>query len=179
MSMKKLEQKFEKFLFVSRWLLTPFYLGLMAGIIILLYKFFKELAVTFSALGSGSLSGSEIIISVLTLVDICLVANLLIIIIFSGYESFVSKIELDGHEDRPEWMGKVGFSALKIKVIGSIVAISAIDLLKVFVEVEEMFQKNPEMANQQIMWKVLIHITFVISGVLFAVMDRTQAKKSA
>ena len=144
----------------------------------MLYKFIKELISTFNALGSGTLSGSEIIISVLTLVDICLVANLLIIIIFSGYESFVSKIELDGHEDRPEWMGKVGFSALKIKVMGSIVAISGIELLKVFVEVEEMYEKSPELANQQIMWKILIHITFVISGVLFAVMDRTSSKKN-
>ena len=175
MSMKELEKRFEKFLFLSRWLLAPFYLGLMAGVIILLFKFFKELVLTFSTL--GGMDGSQIIISVLTLVDICLVANLLIIIIFSGYESFVSKIELDGHEDRPEWMGKVGFSALKIKVIGSIVAISAIELLKIFVEVEKYYKENPENANMIIMWKVLVHVTFVISGVLFAVMDRTSTKK--
>jgi uncharacterized protein (TIGR00645 family) len=176
MSLKALEKKFERFLFVSRWLLAPFYLGLMGGVVILLFKFFKELYTTFATL--GQLSGSEVIISILTLVDICLIANLLIIIIFSGYESFVSKIELDGHEDRPEWMGKVGFAALKIKVIGSIVAISAIELLKVFVTVEKLYQDYPEsQATMLIMWKVIIHVTFVISGVLFAVMDRTSSKK--
>lgn len=168
MPLNKLEKVFEKTLFASRWLLAPFYLGLMFGVIILLLKFVKSLYGIFSTL--GSMSDSDIIISILTLVDITLLANLLIIIMFSGYESFVSKIETDEHEDRPEWMGKVGFAALKIKLIGSIVAISAIELLAVFVNIDQFTDK-------QIKWKVIIHITFVISGVLFAVMDRTSSKK--
>lgn len=169
MPLKKLENGIEKTIFASRWLLAPFYFGLMLGVLILLIKFVKSMIGVLS--GLGSMSDSDIVISVLTLVDITLLANLLIIIIFSGYESFVSKIEVDGHEDRPDWMGKVGFSTLKIKLIGSIVAISAIELLAVFVNINQYTDK-------QIMWKVIIHVTFVISGVLFAVMDRTSAKKS-
>ena len=170
MSLNSIEKYFEKFLFSSRWLLAPFYLGLMFGVFILLIKFFKSLFATLTSI--GSMEDSEIVIAILTLVDITLLANLLIIIIFSGYESFVSKIEVEGHQDRPDWMGKVGFSTLKIKLIGSIVAISAIELLAVFVNIEKFTDK-------QIMWQVIIHVTFVISGVLFAVMDRTQAKKKA
>lgn len=169
--MKNIERAFEKFIFTSRWLLAPFYLGLMSGVLILLVKFIKKLIETVTQLFSGQLAEGEIILSILTLVDITLLANLLIIIIFSGYESFVSKIELDGHEDRPDWMGKVGFATLKIKLIGSIVAISGIELLKVFVNVNEY-------DNDKIMWKVFIHLTFVVSGVLFAVMDRTSSKSS-
>ena len=169
MSLNKLEKIFEKTLFASRWLLAPFYLGLMLGVVVLLIKFVKSLVGIVSTL--GSMSDSDIIISILTLVDITLLANLLIIIMFSGYESFVSKIEVDDHEDRPDWMGKVGFAALKIKLIGSIVAISAIELLVVFVNIDQYTDK-------QIKWKVIIHVTFVVSGVLFAVMDRTSSKKA-
>ena len=172
MPLKKIEKNFEKFIFTSRWLLAPFYLGLMLGVLILLIKFFKSLFGTFAGLLSGELGDSDIVISILTLVDITLLANLLIIIVFSGYESFVSKIELEGHEDRPDWMGKVGFSTLKVKLIGSIVAISAIELLAVFVNMDNYTEK-------EIKWKVIIHLTFVISGVLFAVMDRAGAKKAA
>jgi len=170
MSLEKLEKYFEKFLFTSRWILAPFYVGLMAGVLILLVKFAKSLFETFGGLFAGTLSESGIVLSILTLVDITLLANLLIIIIFSGYESFVSKIEITDHEDRPDWMGKVGFSTLKIKLIGSIVAISAIELLKAFVNMEDY-------TTEQIKWKVYIHLTFVVSGVLFAVMDRTSSKK--
>lgn len=167
MSLKEIEKKFESLLFMSRWLLAPFYIGLMLGVILLLFKFFKELFGTFSNV--MSISGNDLVLSVLTLVDISLIANLLIIIVFSGYESFVSKIEVDDHEDKPGWMGKVGFGSLKVKVMGSIVAISAIELLKTFL--------HGSTDHQDIMWKCIIHMTFVISGVLFAVMDRMSAKK--
>jgi uncharacterized protein (TIGR00645 family) len=168
MSFKSLEKKFESLLFASRWLLAPFYLGLMMGVLLLLFKFFKELFGTFSNV--MSLSGNEMVLSVLTLVDISLIANLIIIIIFSGYESFVSKIDVGAHEDKPGWMGKVSFTALKIKVLGSIVAISAIELLKVFVN-------TGEYTIDEIKWKVFIHLTFVISGLLLAVMDKISSNK--
>jgi uncharacterized protein (TIGR00645 family) len=99
-----------------------------------------------------------------------MVANLLIIIVFAGYENFVSRINTGDHEDRPTWMGHVGFAELKMKLIGSIVAISGIELLKAFMHVEHM-------TNEQLAWKVGIHMTFVVSGVLFAVMDRITAEK--
>ena len=176
--MKSIEHLLEVLIFNSRWLLAPFYLGLVAGIFILLIKFGQE----FFHLVPHVMNGpeSEIILAILTLVDMSLVANLLIIIIFSGYENFVSKIDTANHEDRPDWMGKVDFSGLKIKVIASIVAISAIELLKVFVDVGS----GPEIAAAQtealvwtnadkaIVWKVGIHILLVVSGVLFAIMDK-------
>lgn len=172
--MKALEHFLEVIIFNSRWLLAPFYLGLVAGIVILLIKFAQE----FFHVAGHALSGSEseVILAILTLVDMSLVANLLIIIIFSGYENFVSKIDTAGHEDRPEWMGKVDFSGLKIKVIASIVAISAIELLKAFVNVGNLGTPGEEwrwtVEDKALAWKVGIHILLVVSGVLFAIMDK-------
>lgn len=160
--MKRVEHFLEMFMFNSRWLLAPFYMGLVISIALLLVKFLQELVHVVPHV--FSLSESEVILACLTLVDISLVANLFIIIIFSGYENFVSKIHTGNHEDRPDWMGKVDFSGLKVKLIASIVAISAIELLKAFVNVENMDQS-------QLAWKVGIHMALVISGVLFALMD--------
>lgn len=160
--MKRVEHWLEVIMFNSRWLLAPFYMGLVISIALLLIKFLQELVHVVTQV--FTLSEGDVILACLTLVDISLVANLFIIIIFSGYENFVSKINTGGHEDRPEWMGKVDFSGLKIKLIGSIVAISAIELLKGFVNVENI-------SNEQLAWKVGIHMTLVVSGVLFAVMD--------
>jgi len=172
--MKAIEHFLEIIIFNSRWLLAPFYLGLVAGIVILLIKFAQE----FFHVAGHALSGSEgeVILAILTLVDMSLVANLLIIIIFSGYENFVSKIDTAGHEDRPEWMGKVDFSGLKIKVIASIVAISAIELLKAFVNVSNLGTPGEDwrwtVEDKALAWKVGIHILLVVSGVLFAIMDK-------
>jgi uncharacterized protein (TIGR00645 family) len=163
MAMKKYERFLERFIFASRWLLAPFYVGLVGAIALLLFKFVKEFINLLPVVFSGE--GSQVMVGVLTLVDVALVANLLLIIIFAGYENFVSKIDTGGHEDRPDWMGHVSFSDLKIKVIGSIVAISGIELLKAFVDVDAY-------TTEQLAWKVGLHMTFVVSGVLFAVMDR-------
>lgn len=114
-------------------------------------------------------SVSDVIVGILVLVDISLVASLLLIIIFSGYEIFVSKIDIGDHDDRPDWMGKVDFSGLKLKVIGAIVAISAIDLLKSFMDISS---EMSELDADKLMWKVIIHMTFVFSGLLFAIMDK-------
>lgn len=154
-------------MFSSRWLLAPFYVGLVGAIVLLLWKFVKEFALLLPVVISGD--GGDVMVGVLTLVDVALVANLLLIIIFAGYENFVSKIDTGDHEDRPEWMGHVSFSDLKIKVIGSIVAISGIELLKAFVNVENY-------TNEQLGWKIGLHMTFVVSGVLFAVMDKLSTK---
>ncbi len=161
--MKQIEKAFENAIFFARWLLAPVYLGLVSALLVLLYKFAKELLNLFYSVPVAS--GGEIIIGVLSLVDIALIANLLIIIIFSGYENFVSKMDIEEHEDRPDWMGHIGFSDLKIKVIGSIVAISGIELLKTFMNVGNL-------SDKQIAWMIGLHLTFVISGVLYAVMDR-------
>ena len=162
------EHYFEHFLFGARWVLAPVYLGLVGAMLILLVKFGSELWHLVSH--AFTLSESEIIIGVLTLVDVALIMNLLIIIIFSGYENFVSKMDdLHSHHDRPEWMGHISFTDLKIKVIGSIVAISGIELLKSFMNVENL-------EDRHMAWMVGIHLTFVVSGVLYAVMDRLQGK---
>jgi uncharacterized protein (TIGR00645 family) len=176
--MKKIEHALEVLMFNSRWLLAPFYIGLVLGIAMLLVKFGQEFFHIAPHVFDSS--ESELILAVLTLVDMSLVANLLIIIIFSGYENFVSKINTAGHEDRPEWMGKVDFSGLKVKVIASIVAISAIELLKAFVNVGAQLDAGTNAAgawvwtaaDKAIAWKVTIHMILVVSGVLFAVMDK-------
>lgn len=162
--MKRIEHGLELLMFNSRWLLAPFYIGLVVSILLILIKFTQEF---FHVVGHiFTASESELILAVLTLVDMSLVANLLLIIIFSGYENFVSKIHTgEGHEDRPEWMGKVDFSGLKIKLIASIVAISGIELLKAFINVNNY-------DNTQLAWKVGIHVVLVVSGVMFALMDR-------
>lgn len=166
--MKKLEHALESVVFRSRWLLAPFFLGLLIAIAAMLIKFFKQLAALLVILFTGG--DYDIIISVLTLIDSALIASLLLIIAFSGYENFVSKIGVGEHEDRPAWMGKVGFSDLKIKVMGAIVAISAVELLKAFIN-------SANLSNQQLAWKVGIHLAFVVSGVLFALTDRLTEKK--
>lgn len=163
----KLEIALETTIFKSRWLLAPFYVGLVLSIVLLFIKFAQE----FWHIASHvvSMPESDVVIGILALVDLSLVGSLLLMIIFSGYEIFISKINLDSHEDRPEWMGKVNFSGLKLKVIGAIVAISAIDLLKTFMNLPT--NLTDDQANV-IMWKVIIHITFVISGLIFAYMDK-------
>ena len=165
--MKSVETALERLMFGSRWLLAPLYIGLVLSIFLLLIKFAKE----FFVLSSGILTAQsgDVIIGILSLIDITLIANLLIIIVYAGYENFVSKMHTGDHEDRPDWMGHVDFSDLKIKVIGSIAAISAIELLKSFMNAEGL-------TNTQLGWKVGIHLTFVTSGVLFALMDRLNPK---
>jgi len=164
--MKRLEHGLEVLMFNSRWLLAPFYVGLVVSILLLLVKFAQEFVhIVGHVFGA---SESELILAVLTLVDMSLVSNLLLIIIFSGYENFVSKIHTGEHEDRPDWMGKVDFSALKLKLIASIVAISGIELLKGFVNVAGY-------SDRDLAWKVGIHGLLVVSGVLLAWMDRIAA----
>ncbi|HLC15999.1 MAG TPA: TIGR00645 family protein [Thermodesulfovibrionia bacterium] len=158
-----IERFLEMMMFNSRWLLTPFYVGLVLAIVLLLFKFLHELIHAIPLVFVQS--ESALVMSILSLVDLSLVANLLLIIIFSGYENFVSKINVEGHEDRPEWMGKVDFSGLKLKLIASMVAISGIELLKSFVNIEAISKEN-------LFWKIIIHATLVVSGLLFALMDR-------
>jgi uncharacterized protein (TIGR00645 family) len=165
--MSTIEDKLELTIFNSRWLLAPFYLGLVFCIVLLLIKFLQELLHLSTSI--LVLSEGETVIGILTLVDMSLVGSLLLMIIFSGYEIFVSKIDVADHEDRPDWMGKVDFTGLKLKVIGAIVAISAIELLKTFVQIPQI---PSESDTTVLMWKVIIHMAFVLSGVFFALMDR-------
>ncbi|MFA7553723.1 MAG: TIGR00645 family protein [Spongiibacteraceae bacterium] len=163
----KIEHTMEMTIFRSRWLLAPFYLGLVLSVILLFIKFAQELwHMTTHVL---SASEADVIVGILALVDMSLVGSLLLMIIFSGYEIFISKIDTGDHTDRPDWMGKVDFSGLKLKVIGAIVAISAIDLLKSFMDIHGDMSESD---TNSLMWKAIIHMAFVVSGVLFAVMDK-------
>jgi uncharacterized protein (TIGR00645 family) len=164
---KQIEHAFERGLFFSRWLLLPFYLGLIFSVFLLLLRFIED----FVALAPQifTLSESELIVNLLTLVDLCLIANLLVIISFSGYESFISKIDFDNNKDRPDWLGQVGFSTLKVKVISSIAAISAIELLKIYIDLRSYTQT-------QILWMVVIFSVFMIAGVMFSLMDKMAQK---
>lgn len=157
-----MERLLERGLFASRWLMAPMYVGLIGALILLLYAFAMELVHLFTHM--GALEVNDIILGALALIDLSLAGNLILIVIFSGYENFVSKLDAGPEEHRLEWQGTVDFSGLKLKLIASIVAISGIHLLKTFMDVS----KTPP---DQIRWMVVIHLVFVISGVLLALMD--------
>lgn len=163
----RIEQSLETTIFRSRWILAPFYLGLVISVLLLLIKFAQELWHLTTHVISAT--EADVVVGILSLVDMSLVGSLLLMIIFSGYEIFISKIDVGEHKDRPDWMGKVDFSGLKLKVIGAIVAISAIDLLKSFMDIPGALSDTDV---NSLKWKVIIHMTFVVSGVLFAVTDK-------
>ncbi|MGU3494985.1 TIGR00645 family protein [Xanthobacteraceae bacterium A53D] len=160
-----LERAIEGLLFRSRWLMAPFYLGLVVSMFVLLIKFGRELfhfvSISFSA------TESDVILGILALVDLTLTGNLVLIVIFSGYENFVSKIDPEGHPDWPEWMTKVDFTGLKQKLLASIVAISAISLLKAFMNIG-----GTTTDQTNLLWLVIIHVVFVGSSLILAFSDK-------
>ncbi len=159
-----IERTIEHILFRSRWLMAPFYIGLVIALLVLLFKFGHELF-HFVTHAVGA-SESDTILGILTLVDLTFTGNLVLIVIFSGYENFVSKIDPAGHPDWPEWMAKIDFSGLKQKLLASIVAISAISLLKAFMNL------TPNTDTTQLMWLVIIHVVFVGSSLVLAWSDK-------
>ncbi len=158
-----MEKLIEKTLYGSRWLLTPIYLGLSLTLIALAVKFFQEIFHIFSDL--IAISESDLVLSILSLIDMTLVGSLIIMVMFSSYENFVSKIDLDENDEKLDWLGKYDAGTLKLKVAASIVAISSIHLLQRFMEVEQI-------DNDKLLWYVVIHMTFVISALLLAVLDK-------
>ena len=165
----RIEKALEMVLFRSRWLLAPFYLGLVLSLAMLLAAFVGELVHALpQALDITHVDPEQVILAVLGLIDLSLAGNLVVIVIFSGYENFVSRIDTENSEDRPGWMGTLDFSGLKMKLIGSIVAISAISLLRAFMTLTE---GNAALDEPRLRWLVTLHITFVVSGLLFAAMD--------
>ncbi len=158
----KIETALERGLFASRWLMAPFYVGLVGALALLLFSFVQELWHLLMQL--PNLGPNDAVLGALALIDLSLAGNLLVIVIFSGYENFVSKMDTGVNEDKFDWVGTVDFSTLKMKLIASIVAISGIHLLKVFMDIEKT-------SETEIRWMVIIHIVFVVSGVLLALMD--------
>lgn len=167
------ETTFEKGLFASRWLMAPMYLGLAVTLGMLTVIFVKELVYYLPQV--LDLTAEKMILVALTLIDLTLAANLLLIVMFSGYESFVSKFDINVGDDKPGWMGKVDFGGLKMKLIASIVAISGIHLLKRFMEISDL-ETATTFGETEMFWLVVIHLTFVVSGVLMALMDWLQAR---
>src|SRR5437667_11301747 len=163
-ALKRIEDGFESLIFNSRWLMAPFYFGLVVSLAVLLLKFCMILW-EFIAHAPGS-KESDIILGVLSLIDVSLTGNLILIVVFSGYENFVSKIDPGGHPDWPDWMTKVDFAGLKQKLLASIVAISAIQVLKAFMNIDAAVDA------QKMGWLVAIHLVFVISTLMLAVSDR-------
>lgn len=163
--MSKIAHAIETGLFRARWLLMPLYVGLVGVLILLAIRFVQEFVTIISHFGQKT--NQEFVLEILALLDLTLLANLILIVIFAGYENFVSRIDA-AHEsvDRPHWMGTIDFSGLKIKLIGSLVAISVIELLKDFINLA-----GKEEVGEGTVWRILIHLTFVVSGVLFALMD--------
>ena len=162
LELKQFESPLERIIFGSRWLMAPFYLGLIGSLAVLMVKFIQELIHFFPLVLTAD--ESQVILWVLSLIDLSLAGNLVLMVIFSGYENFVSKIDVASHKDRPDWMGKVDVSGLKLKLIASIVAISGIHLLQSFMSIDQMNKEN-------LMWLLVLHATFVLSGVLLALMD--------
>ena len=167
----KLEEVTEKLLFASRWILAPIFLGLSLALIALGFKFFQEAWHVFGTL--IDMGESDLVLTVLGMIDIVLVGSLIIMVMFSGYENFVSTIDAKG-TDSLNWLGKLDAGTLKLKVAASIVAISSIHLLRVFMQVGKKVPDTHELlvTNDQIMWFVILHLTFVVSAVLLGVLDR-------
>ncbi len=166
-----IERVLELGMFNSRWILAPFYVGLSLSLFLLLARFGFELFESVTSVMHATTE--EVTLDILSLIDISLAANLVLIIVFSGYENFVSKIDTGNSEDRPSWMGTLDFSGLKMKLIGSIVAISAISLLRAFMTLTEAVSPIDE---GRLRWLVILHLTFVVSGGLFAIMDWVGAR---
>jgi len=158
-----MEQNFEKLLFAMRWLLAPIYLGLSLALLALAIKFFQEV---FHILPHVlEIAETELVLTILSLVDIALVSSLIIMVMLAGYENFVSRIDVTEATEKLNWMGKLDAGTLKIKVAASIVAISSIHLLRAFMDLQQI-------ANDKLMWYVIIHLTFVVSALLLGYLDR-------
>ena len=167
-SKEQIEEALEKSMFASRWFMAPVYIVLSISLAVIMLKVVQEFIVYIPLF--LDLNIKELLLFVLHILDLALIGNLVLMILFAGYENFVSKIgAARDSEDKPGWMGKVDFSGLKLKLVGSIVAISGINLLEAFMNVENLDGRN-------IKYQVIIHLVFVISGVFLALMDYIASK---
>ena len=161
-----IERALERCLFASRWLLAPVYVALVIGLVVLRVKTMQELLHYVWTIGYAT--EAQVILGVLSLIDLTFTGSLIVIVVFSGYENFVSKIDESDHKDWPEWMGKIDFTGLKLKLLSSIVAISAIQLLKAFMDIKNI-------SDRDLMWYVIVHMVFVVSGIILAYTDKIAA----
>ncbi|HEQ2845595.1 TPA: TIGR00645 family protein [Klebsiella pneumoniae] len=158
-----MERFLENAMYASRWLLAPVYFGLSLGLIALTIKFFQEIFHILPHI--FSVSESDMILTLLSLVDMTLVGGLLVMVMFSGYENFVSQLDINEGKEKISWLGKMDATSLKNKVAASIVAISSIHLLRVFMDAKNV-------PDNKLMWYVIIHLTFVLSAFVMGYLDR-------
>jgi uncharacterized protein (TIGR00645 family) len=158
-----IEQYLERVMYASRWVLAPVYLGMSLALIALSIKFFQELYHFLPHI--LEVTETDLILKLLTLIDLSLVANLVIIVMFSGYENFVSQMNLHETAEKLEWLGTHDYTSLKLKVASSIVAISSIHLLKVFMNIQAL-------QNDKLLWYVILHLTLVVSALLMGYLDK-------
>ncbi|WP_370981367.1 TIGR00645 family protein [Agaribacterium sp. ZY112] len=163
-----MESTFEKLLYRSRWLLAPIYFGLSFAVIALAIMFFREVWYLFSHI--MSIKEADLILHILSLIDIAMVGGLLVMVMMSGYENFVSTLTVADEDEKLGWLGKMDSSSLKAKIAASIVAISSIHLLKKFMDLEHI-------ENDKLLWYVIIHMTFVVSAFLMSISDSKLFKK--
>jgi uncharacterized protein (TIGR00645 family) len=166
--MKFIEHIIEKLIFASRWIQAPLYVGLIVGGILYAYKFIVELVHLVTDI--NEISEATLMLGVLTLVDITMVANLLIMVIIGGYSTFVSKMSIETHEDRPDWLKKVDAGTLKVKLAGSLVGVSGIHLLQSFINIQN---KNIE----HVKWQIVIHVVFLCSSIMLAYSEKILHEK--
>lgn len=163
-----MERFFENAMYASRWLLAPVYFGLSLALVALCIKFFQEI---FHVLPDiFSIAEADLILVLLSLVDMTLVGGLLVMVMFSGYENFVSQLDISEHKEKLSWLGKMDASSLKNKVAASIVAISSIHLLRVFMDAKNV-------PDNKLMWYVIIHLTFVLSAFAMGYLDKIVRSK--
>ena len=173
-NMSKGPQQLERFIFWSRWLQAPLYLGLIVAQGIYVWLFMAELGhLLMSVIDSGGhISETETMLVVLGLIDVVMIANLLVMVIVGGYETFVSRLDLEGHPDQPEWLSHVNAGVLKIKLSTAIIGISSIHLLKGFINAANL-------SEHTLMWQVVIHVVFLFSALAMALVDKTMTQTLA
>lgn len=161
-------------IFLSRWLQAPLYLGLIVAQGVYVVLFWKELVHLVTDF--GHMTEYKIMLVVLGLVDVVMIANLLIMVIIGGYETFVSRIKMDGHPDQPEWLSHVNPNVLKVKLAMSIIGISSVHLLKTFIDYGD---PKTELTGDQVMWQTIIHLAFIVSAIGLAWIDQMSARTQA
>jgi uncharacterized protein (TIGR00645 family) len=157
-------------MFLSRWIQAPLYLGLIVAQVVYVWRFMVELAHLAHLGFGGTPAETTVMLIVLGLVDVVMISNLLIMVIIGGYETFVSRLRIDGHPDQPQWLSHVNANVLKVKLAMAIIGISSIHLLQIFINAA-----RPSITDRELIWKTLIHLTFVVSALALALIDRIMA----
>ncbi len=166
-------KQLETVIFASRWIQAPLYIGLIVAQVVYCYLFMIELShLVMNAFSTTHISEADVMLVVLGLIDVVMIANLLVMVIVGGYETFVSRLDLENHPDQPEWLSHVNAGVLKIKLSTAIIGISSIHLLKSFINANNL-------SEHTLMWQVIIHVVFLFSALAMAMVDKTMTQTLA